>query len=75
MIQNASSELTSCVLCILPLKGDSRVNKSLPLYADIPANNDFSEKSMIWHPEVKQYKYLIIMTTDPPTHDIRSSHS
>ena len=45
------------------------------LYADIPAKNNFSEKFMIWHPEAKRYKYLIIMTTDPPTHDIRSSHS
>ena len=43
-------------------------------YAYIPAKNNFSEKFMIWLPEAKRYKYLIIMTTDPPTHDIRSSH-
>ena len=49
--------------------------KAAFLYADIPAKSNFSDKFMIWHPEAKRYKYLIIMTSDHHTRDDRSYYS
>ena len=61
-------------------KGDSRVNTRLSekshFYILIFQQNIiFSQKLMFLPPEAKQYKYLTINATDPPTHDNRSSHS